>query len=1328
VATPVVLLAILVVAANTNPGRRGVERLTAALSSGQVIVSGLAGRFPSDLRASQVELRDARGTWAMATDVALRSSPGQLLQRHAQVALLRAGYLGVVRAPATLASSAQGGGRPFLRRLDVDSLEIARLEIGAALAGADAALELRGSVHVGIADEARATLSARRLDGPGVYEFSGQMNRTRVGARLDVREPAGGPLANLLGLPGLGELSVQLRIDGPRTAETVHLIVAAGPLRAAANGKLNWTAGIADFEVSAAAPTMKLRPDLSWDSLSLQGRYHGAFIAPVVTALLRINGAQVGGARFRSLNAQVRGDSGSATVAATLEALRLPGPRPALFEASPLELRIDADLAAEARRMTFSLGHPLFSLHGRAIAGERPSATFTATLPSVAPFADVLGVDLQGQGTVTGKLSSANGEVQAAVTGTMKSVGNRAAWRSLIGSGATLELSVARRGTVLTIDHASINTAALRASVIGTDRNGVLDLRWSLTLPNLADLAPTLAGSGLAHGEIRGALDNFDGSAAARVKLSIHGSHPGAIEIAVRAQGLPRSPSATLDARGMIDGAPVRIAAVLEHQAHGATRALIRQGDWRSAHVSGSVTVPAESGAPLGRLSLRMSDLQDLRRITGKPLQGSVTGTVDFSRVAGRGQADIHLDALRVGLPDRLVGHLAVSGRIADPTRAPQFALHAVAQDIVTPLLSGNVRLDALGPFEAVALTLSSKWHGDGPDAANLTSTATLDMDRRRLAIATLQATYRGQTARLLTPTRLSFQDGVFFEVVRIGIQKAVLEFAGTVSPTLHASASLKNAPLALLATFRPAWRAVGLIAADARFTGTVAAPEGTLHVTGRGMRVRSGPGSGMPLTDVVATADLQGNVAAIDLRVHAGTGVDLRLIGTVPILFDQLIDLRANGRVDLGAANPFLEPDGRRVGGQATVAASLSGTRAAPLIGGTVTVEHGDFQDFVRGTHLSAISMVVQATDRSARVTRLMARAGSGNVSAEGTIGVLERGLPVDLRITMVNAQALASDLLNARVDASLTVRGELTGRLDARGRVRVNRAEITIPNAFPREVAVLDVRRRGAKYEPPRGRAALPIGLDIMVEAPRGVFVRGRGIQAELGGDLQVKGTSAEPQYSGGFDMRRGTLALAGASLQFSSGRVSFSGAGGKGTLDPTLNFVADSTSTDVTATLTVGGYASAPTIVLTSVPELPQDEILARLLFGEGAKQLTALELLRIGVAIASISGTRFGGADPLAAMQKRLGLDRLSVGGSSGPDGNAATLEAGRYAGERLYVGAAQSTSGATKLQVQVDLTKHLKLQAVFGSGAAAVQGTTPQNDPGNTIGLSYQIDF
>src|SRR5262249_47896067 len=155
--------------------------------------------------------------------------------------------------------------------------------------------------------------------------------------------------------------------------------------------------------------------------------------------------------------------------------------------------------------------------------------------------------------------------------------------------------------------------------------------------------------------------------------------------------------------------------------------------------------------------------------------------------------------------------------------------------------------------------------------------------------------------------------------------------------------------------------------------------------------------------------------------------------------------------------------------------------------------------------------------------------------------------------------------------------------------------------------------------------------------------------GLDAELGGALTIGGTAAAPTIGGGFELRRGTLSLVGKTLNFTSGKVAFGGTGLAGKLDPTLNFVARTTANNVTATLTVTGYADAPKLQLSSSPELPQDEILGRLMFGQSTQQLSPFQLAEVAQAAASFGG--LGGGDPIGAIRGSLGLDRLSVSGAS-----------------------------------------------------------------------------
>jgi translocation and assembly module TamB len=298
----------------------------------------------------------------------------------------------------------------------------------------------------------------------------------------------------------------------------------------------------------------------------------------------------------------------------------------------------------------------------------------------------------------------------------------------------------------------------------------------------------------------------------------------------------------------------------------------------------------------------------------------------------------------------------------------------------------------------------------------------------------------------------------------------------------------------------------------------------------------------------------------------------------------------------------------------------------------------------------------------------------------------------------------------------------------------VTLNRTVIGIVNTLPPNVAVLDVRRRG-KAVPAPPEKQLVIGLDVALQAPRDILVQGRGLDAEVGGELHITGTTDAPRVSGGFDLVRGSFSLASTRLNFTSpGRVSFDGAGLKNKIDPTLDFTAQTTSGDATVSLHITGYADAPQFEFTSSPALPPDEIMARLLFGQNVAQLSALQAAQIGAALASLSGVGGdGGLNPLVKLQKSLRLDRLTVGAATGTSGTGATnsgasIEAGRYISRRVYIEARQNTTGGSQLATDVDLTKHLKLQTRLGSGTPSAQGTTPENDPGSSVGLSYQFEY
>jgi translocation and assembly module TamB len=205
--------------------------------------------------------------------------------------------------------------------------------------------------------------------------------------------------------------------------------------------------------------------------------------------------------------------------------------------------------------------------------------------------------------------------------------------------------------------------------------------------------------------------------------------------------------------------------------------------------------------------------------------------------------------------------------------------------------------------------------------------------------------------------------------------------------------------------------------------------------------------------------------------------------------------------------------------------------------------------------------------------------------------------------------------------------------------------------------------------------------------------------------------------------FTLRRGTFTLVGTTLTFTSGDIDFNG----GSLtDPALHLVATSASGTSSSTLTVSGTASNPKITLSSVPQMPQDQILAQLLFPNNNGQLSPFQVASIAAGLAEISGSTSNFPNPLQGVQNALGLDALGIG--SGPNGTP-TLQAGRYIGRRLYVGAQEGASGAGgQATIQYDITKGLKLNATVGTGeTTSAIGATGQSS-GASVGFTYQFQY
>ncbi|WP_270936211.1 translocation/assembly module TamB domain-containing protein, partial [Falsiroseomonas oryzae] len=412
------------------------------------------------------------------------------------------------------------------------------------------------------------------------------------------------------------------------------------------------------------------------------------------------------------------------------------------------------------------------------------------------------------------------------------------------------------------------------------------------------------------------------------------------------------------------------------------------------------------------------------------------------------------------------------------------------------------------------------------------------------------------------------------------------------------------------------------------------------------------------------------------------------------------------------------------------------SGTPAAPLLGGEARLAGGAYRNAALGIAVTDLAGTLRPDGPRLRADIAGRTAGEGRLALAGTMEPFTRFLPLDLTLTATNAQPVASDLLRATLDAELRLVGLLGSEATLSGPVRIRRADIRIPEKLGGGLRTLEpviergvppgrtertARRPGPNAAPERGATpgGPPIALAIQVEAPRNVFVRGRGLDAELGGALRIGGRVADPQITGALDLRRGDISIIGRRIAFERGRLTWDGG-----LLPDLALRASSQTGSVTARVDVTGSPTAPQIVFSSTPELPQDEVLARLLFDRPLRDLSPFEIAQIAAAAAGATGLPGGDAAGwLDRLRQGLGLDRLAVGGgtesaarNTRPDERSGpTLEAGRYVADGVYVGVRQGTEpGSSRVGVRVDLTPRMRVEAEMGDREA-----------GNRAGVSWE---
>lgn len=943
---------------------------------------------------------------------------------------------------------------------------------------------------------------------------------------------------------------------------------------------------------------------------------------------------------------------------------------------------------------------------------------------SLAPFGGLAGRPLAGAVTATADLEGTPraSRYVAAIDGTVRgfSAGIPAV-DGLFGGRIALAGGIRVEPTGgFVFDGLKLTGEAVSAEVSGPLLPDSADLAVTASLPDLHRVDARLTGRAALTGRVTGGLAHPNVTAEATITdATALGRAVPRLALSADVKDATGALDGTVRLDGTVDGKPARAAAHVTRPAAGGYGLDGLDLLIGSVKANGALALDSD-GLAAGRVTVDAPNLDDLSPLLLSRASGSLAADLAATRDGGGQGAVVKARADRVS-----VYGLSLTRADADLTLVDIWR---------RPAVSGRVRVDeaSLGGEQVSRLRLTAT---GAPQASDVTLTATargfdLDAkarivpgDRTRIEVSQLGASRDTQRLALAGPATLTLvPGGVELRGVAFGFGAGRLTLDGEAGSRLDLRAEARAVPLSAADIVSPGLGLSGTLNGEARITGTPSAPTGDIRARIDDLATAATRNLGLPRIGATATARLTGGRASLDATVSAGSAGSLRATGSVPIGGAGALDVAVKGRIDAGAASAaFLAPSGRRLTGQVDVDARVGGTIAAPQASGAASLAGGTFSDAGQGVELTGLRgrLVARGSDVTLEGVAATTRNG-GTITAAGRIRIdPEAGFPGDIKVTGRNAELVRSSLATAVANLDIGLSGPLARDPRVAGRVDLVQVDVRVPDNLGGSLKPLaNTRHRNptrttrarlaldAKPKGKGGRAAPPFDaqLDLTLNAPSQIYVRGRGLNAELGGNLRLTGTLAKPVPNGAFELRRGTFQIGSVELDFSRGRLAFTG-----DMTPELDFTANANAGGAAIQIAVTGPADNPAFAFTSSPDLPQDEVLSRLLFNSPSGQLSPFQALSLAQTAAQFSG----GDDAFEGARRSLGLSGLDVGLGTG-GGLGVGLQ--RALGSRVSVGIkAGSGAASTGVGIDVRVTDQLRLQGEFGAG-------------GSSAGIGYQYEW
>ncbi|UVC11366.1 translocation/assembly module TamB domain-containing protein [Rhizobium sp. TH2] len=872
----------------------------------------------------------------------------------------------------------------------------------------------------------------------------------------------------------------------------------------------------------------------------------------------------------------------------------------------------------------------------------------------------------------------------------------------------------------ITISDLNLTSNVLTADGTATLKGNDLQAKLSGDILDIAAFHPDASGKAQFTADASGPLAALKVKAALTATEAILAGRPlKNLDLKIDGVADRAKPSGKVTASGTLDNQKIDVSADLVTDQGRISVPALKANIGRNS-LTGAIQL-AENFLPSGNLKFDFPDIGLLAALGGQKASGDISGQIDLANADGKIAAKLKAKgtgiiaqgvtiknpAIDLDIPDLL------SGQISGTAKAGELAsgLNRLANLDASFALSGaKTDFDIRGNFDGAPLVAKGAVE-NGPDGLSLT-------------LANFVASPKKIPVKLSSPVTIRMVDGAAdIANLTIATGRGTITVNGTAGNNLDLKIKVTALPASLANTFASGLDAGGTISANATVSGTPASPMVNFDVNWQSAMTSQIRAAGIPALVVTAKGKLENKVLSINTNVRGGGGLTLSANGTVGTTGSQSLNLSVKGQLPFSAIAAQLAAQGLALKGNANFDLKIGGNASNPQITGRITTAGSQFIAIRQNLIVNRLGATVTLSGQTATISNLSGRLeGGGTVSASGTIGIRPgSNFPADLKIKLDDTVYADGRVVVAKMNGDLNVKGPLLGSATLGGSIRLRRADITVPERLPASLANANVKHKNAPREVVKQSRELRadttstadknkaggMRLSLKIVAPRQIFVRGRGLDAELGGEVLISGSASAPSVSGGFKMRRGRLAIIGKRLDFTTGQITFGGG-----LVPALNMVASTVVNATTLNVNVNGPANDPSFSFTSSPALPQDEVLAQLIFGRDSASLSPFQIAQLADAVATLSGGQR--TSLFNKLRQGLGVDDLNVGTD---ENGGAQVTAGKYINRRTYLELKQGED-ATKsgVAINLDIGKGVKLR-----GEATADGNT-------STGIFYEKEY